>query len=126
MTGLGLRHGICHEGDDILECERAGVAADVPKPMTSNNGAQGPFDKRDLGYGARNDRYRCPAGKIASHRFTKGKAGKTLHRHRCYAGILKLPFARTTSGSGNWYGANSAYTAAGGVARPAAMCAKTG
>jgi hypothetical protein len=36
-----------YEGYEILECERAGVAAVVPKPMTSNNAAAGLFDNFD-------------------------------------------------------------------------------
>jgi len=52
-----------YEGYEILECERAGVVAIVPKPMTSNNLAEGLFDKRDFVYDAKKDEYRCPAGK---------------------------------------------------------------
>jgi hypothetical protein len=37
-----------YEGYEILECERAGVAALVPKPMTSNDAVAGLFDKRDF------------------------------------------------------------------------------
>lgn len=70
-----------YEGYEILECERAGVAAVVPKPMTSNNLAEGLFDKRDFVYDARNDEYRCPAGRIAIYRFTTEEAGKTLHKY---------------------------------------------
>jgi hypothetical protein len=70
-----------YEGYEILECERAGVAAVVPKPMTSNNLAEGLFDKRDFVYDAKTDQYRCPAGKIAIHRFTTEEAGKTLHKY---------------------------------------------
>ena len=70
-----------YEGYEILECERAGVAAVVPKPMTSNNLAEGLFDKRDFVYDAKHDQYRCPAGKIAIYRFTTEEAGKTLHKY---------------------------------------------
>lgn len=70
-----------YEGYEILECERAGVAAVVPKPMTSNNLAEGLFDKRDFDYDAKNDQYRCPAGKNAIYRFTTEEAGKTLHKY---------------------------------------------
>lgn len=69
------------EGYEILECERAGLAAVVPKPMTSNNLAEGLFDKRDFVYDAKNDRYQCPAGKIANYRFTAEEAVKTLHKY---------------------------------------------
>jgi transposase len=70
-----------YEGYEILECERAGVAAVVPKPMTSNNLADGLFDKRDFVYDTENDEYRCPAGRIAIYRFTTVEAGKTLHKY---------------------------------------------
>jgi hypothetical protein len=70
-----------YEGYEILECERSGVAAVVPKPMTSNNLADGLFDKRDFVYDARNDEYRCPAGKIAIYRFTAEEAGKIQHKY---------------------------------------------
>jgi transposase len=70
-----------YEGYEILECERAGVAAIVPKPMTSNNLADGLFDKRDFVYDAKSDQYRCPAGRIAIYRFTAEEAGKTLHKY---------------------------------------------
>lgn len=70
-----------YEGYEILECERAGVAAIVPKPMTSNNLAEGLFDKRDFVYDAKKDEYRCPAGRIAIYRFTSEEGGKTLHKY---------------------------------------------
>lgn len=70
-----------YEGYEILECERAGVAAVVPKPMTSNNLAEGLFDKRDFVYDAENDEYRCPAGRIVIYRFTTEEAGKTQHKY---------------------------------------------
>jgi hypothetical protein len=58
------------EGYEILKCEQAGIAALVPKPMTSNSMAEGRFDKRDFVYDERRDEYRCPAGQIAIRRFT--------------------------------------------------------
>jgi transposase len=70
-----------YEGYEILECERAGVAAVVPKPMTSNNLADGLFDKRDFAYDEKKDEYRCPAGQIAIYRFTSEENGKTLHKY---------------------------------------------
>ena len=70
-----------YEGYEILECERAGIAAVVPKPMTSNNLADGLFDKRDFIYDDKKDQYRCPAGQIAIYRFTSEESGKTLHKY---------------------------------------------
>jgi len=70
-----------YEGYEILGCERAGVAAVVPKPMTSNNAAAGLFDKRDFVYDDKADQYRCPAGSIAIHRMTSEEAGKIQHKY---------------------------------------------
>ena len=70
-----------YEGYEILQCERAGVAAILPKPMTSNNLAEGLFDKRDFVYDPTSDEYRCPAGNVAIYRFTSQERGKTLHKY---------------------------------------------
>lgn len=70
-----------YEGYEILAFERSGVAAVVPKPTTSNNLADGLFDPRDFVYDAKNDEYRCPAGKIAIYGFTAEEAGKTRHKY---------------------------------------------
>lgn len=70
-----------YEGYEILECERAGVAAVVPKPMTSNSAAAGLFDKRDFVYDAKADEYRCPAGSTAIYRYTAEEAGKIQHKY---------------------------------------------
>lgn len=70
-----------YEGHKILECERAGIAALVPKPLTSGSIADGRFDKRDFVYDASRDEYRCPAGQFAIYRFTTEERGKTLHRY---------------------------------------------
>ena len=70
-----------YEGYEIVQCERAGVATIIPKPMTSNNLAAGLFDKRDFVYDAENDQYHCPAGRIAIYRFTAEERGKTLHKY---------------------------------------------
>jgi hypothetical protein len=70
-----------YEGYEILACERAGVAAVLPKPMTSNNAAAGLFDKRDFVYDNKTDTYRCPAGSTAIHRMTSEEAGKIQHKY---------------------------------------------
>lgn len=69
------------EGYQILECERAGIAAMVPKPLASGGKFEGRFDKRDFIYETDRDVYRCPAGQIASHRFTTVEDGKRLHKY---------------------------------------------
>ena len=68
-------------GNQILECERAGISALVPKPLTSNSRAEGRFDKRDFVYDATRNEYRCPAGERAIWRMTTVERGLTLHRY---------------------------------------------
>ncbi len=58
------------KGEEILDCDQAGITAMVPKPQTSNNKARGLFDKRDFRYIAADDEYQCPAGQRAIRRFT--------------------------------------------------------
>jgi hypothetical protein len=53
----------------------------VPKPQTSNNKAQGLFDKRDFRYIPGDDEYECPAGQRAIWRFTTIENGLTLHKY---------------------------------------------
>jgi CII-binding regulator of phage lambda lysogenization HflD len=65
---------------EIKACEDAGIAAFVPKPMTSNAKAQGRFDKSDFIYIVKDDEYQCPAGERAIHRFsTLEKTGLNIH-----------------------------------------------
>lgn len=64
----------------IKACEDAGIAAFVPKPMTSNAKAEGRFDKSDFIYVAKDDEYQCPAGERAIYRFsTLEKGGLNVH-----------------------------------------------
>ena len=69
------------EGYQILECERAGIAAVVPRPLPSSSAAEGRFDRRDFVYDGKRDEYRCPAGQIAQKRFTTVEDGKTLYKY---------------------------------------------
>jgi transposase len=69
------------KGEEILECERAGINALVPKPQTSNNKANGQFDKRDFRYIAADDEYQCPAGQRAIRRFATVEDGMTLYKY---------------------------------------------
>ena len=68
-------------GAEILECDRAGINALVPKPRTSNNQARGFFDKRDFRYIRSADQYRCPAGQRAIWRFTTVENGLRIHKY---------------------------------------------
>ncbi len=69
------------KGEEILDCDRAGITPLVPKPLTSNSKADGRFDKRDFVYIAERDEYRCPAGERAIWRMTTVEHGRTLHRY---------------------------------------------
>jgi transposase len=65
----------------ILECENSGITPLVPKSMTSNNRAEGRFDKQDFIYIAEDDEYRCPAGQRAIWRFTTVEHGLKIHKY---------------------------------------------
>ncbi|MDH3317257.1 MAG: IS1182 family transposase [Gammaproteobacteria bacterium] len=67
--------------EQIRECEQSGIAALVPKPLTSNSKAASRFDKRDFIYIAKCDEYQCPAGERAMRRFTSLENGLTLHKY---------------------------------------------
>jgi transposase len=69
------------KGEEIVDCERAGITALVPKPQTSGNKAQGLFDKKDFRYIAEDDEYQCPAGERAIKRHTRVENGQTLTRY---------------------------------------------
>jgi len=66
------------KGEQILQCEQAGIIPIVPKTLTSNSLAEGRFDKQDFIYIAADDEYRCPAGERAINRFTTVEAGLSL------------------------------------------------
>ena len=65
-------------GDQILQCEEAGITPIVPKTLTSNSLAEGRFDKQDFIYIATDDEYRCPASQRAIKRFTAIEGGLTV------------------------------------------------
>jgi transposase len=67
-----------YKGEEILSCHEAGITALVPKSLTSNNKAEGLFDKEDFEYVPDKDEYRCPAGQQLIKRFTSVEQGKTL------------------------------------------------
>nr|WP_316641979.1 IS1182 family transposase [uncultured Roseateles sp.] len=64
-----------YSGLGLKACEDAGIAALVPKPMTSNARAEGRFDKSDFIYIARADEYQCLAGQRAIRRFSREEDG---------------------------------------------------
>ena len=70
-----------YSGTELKACEDAGIAAIVPKPMTSGAKAEGRFDKSDFIYIARDDEYECPAGQRAIHRFTSDERGMQIRTY---------------------------------------------
>ena len=69
------------KSEQILDCTHSGIAPIVPKSLTSNNRAEGRFDKQDFIYFAEADEYRCPAGERAIWRFTTVENGLTIHKY---------------------------------------------
>ncbi|QBY00214.1 IS1182 family transposase [Rhodophyticola sp. CCM32] len=81
-----------YKSEEILACEEAGIAVVVPKPLTSNAGARGQFDKADFAYDTAADAYICPAGQQLIYRFTgqqDGKAIRTYWSSHCEGCVLK-------------------------------------
>src|SRR5436190_9144714 len=70
-----------YSAPQIKACDDAGIAAVLPKPMTSNAKAEGRFDKGDFIYIAKDDEYQCPVGQRASYRFTREENGLQLRRY---------------------------------------------
>ena len=67
-----------YDGDQILACEKAGIAALVPKPDTSPARAKVQWSKDDFVYEPESDTYRCPMGERLTQRFSSVEEGKTL------------------------------------------------
>jgi transposase len=74
LADRGYYHGV-----ELKNCDNMGIAAYVPKPMTSNAKAEGRFDKTDFIYIACEDEYQCPSGQRAIHRFTTDERGLQIH-----------------------------------------------
>lgn len=68
-------------GEEILACERAGIAVTLPRPLTSGAKADGRFGKQDFVYEPGADTYRCPAGERLPYRYTNMEGGLTLRRY---------------------------------------------
>jgi hypothetical protein len=69
------------KGEQIRQCDEAGITPIVPKTLTSNSLADGRFDKQDFIYVAADDEYRCPAGERTIRRFTTVENGMTIHKY---------------------------------------------
>jgi transposase len=87
-----------YSGEEILACDKAGIAVTLPKPMTSGMEARGRFGKQDFVYLGDEDAYRCPAGEKLNYHYTNEENGQQLRRYwtnACRDCPLKL---RCTSG----------------------------
>jgi len=73
------------KGEEILDCEQAGITTYLPKPQTSNNVAKGLFAKRDFIYNSESDEYRCPAGEHLIYSTSSVEKGQTIRRYRTSA-----------------------------------------
>ncbi|RBL67549.1 IS5/IS1182 family transposase, partial [Pseudomonas sp. MWU13-2625] len=60
---------------EIKVCDDAGIAAMVPKSLTSGAKADGRFDRGDFIYIATDDQYQCPAGQRATYRYSSIERG---------------------------------------------------
>jgi transposase len=67
-----------YKGPEILKCEEAGITPFVPRTMTSDNKAQGRYDKRDFVYLAEDNAYRCPAGELLTYRHSSVEDGMKI------------------------------------------------
>jgi hypothetical protein len=67
-----------YSGPEVLACEKAGIAAHVVKPITSNAVAEGRFGKDDFVYEPTSDSYRCPAGQVLTYRYTANEGGQAI------------------------------------------------
>jgi len=70
-----------YSGEEILACDKAGIAVTLPKPMTSGLEARGRFGKQDFVYLVDEDVYRCPAGEKLSYHYTNEEDGQHLRRY---------------------------------------------
>ena len=97
-----------YKGQQIYDCEQAGIKTLVPKPQTSGNKAAGLFDKADFRYIPSKDEYQCPAGQRANPfrpvvtgsyrvaRITCARAGR-VRFHRRQSDEDPIPTARRLS-----------------------------
>lgn len=74
-----------HDEDELAACEEAGIETFVPRPATSNNGAQKGFTKAAFEYLPEQDAYRCPGGHLMEHRHDGKRRDKTLRYYRTNA-----------------------------------------
>ena len=67
--------------EEIRACEEAGITVTLPKPLTSNEKAEGRFGKQDFRYVADEDIYVCPAGEKLAYHYTTEENRLVLRRY---------------------------------------------
>ncbi len=70
-----------YNGNEIRDCELAGIDAYLPKPKTSPSKALGLFDRSAFKYIKEDDEYECPANERLIYRFTRTEANKEIRRY---------------------------------------------
>ena len=70
-----------YNGEEIRNCELAGIDAYVPKPKTSPSKAKGLFDRSAFNYIKKADQYECPAGQRLACRTECTDKGKKIKRY---------------------------------------------
>jgi hypothetical protein len=70
-----------YSGEEIKACDDAGIAATLPKPMTSGMEAKGQFGKHDFVYVPSDDVYRCPAGEELIYHSATVDGGRAIRRY---------------------------------------------
>ncbi len=68
-------------GEEILACDKAGITAYLPRPLTSSGPKNGLFSKRDFHFKADDNEYECPAGERLIWRFKAEEKGLTIHKY---------------------------------------------
>jgi transposase len=75
-----------YNGEQVKQCDKAGIRAHIAKPHTSRNQHKGLFTKEDFAYDKERDSYRCPQGEELTFRFEtkeKGRATRYYATRAC-------------------------------------------
>ena len=70
-----------YSSKEILDCEEHDIVPMVPKTNTSTSKAAGRFSKQDFRYIPESDQYECPAGEIATYRYTSKEKGLNIRKY---------------------------------------------
>jgi transposase len=70
-----------YTGEEIKDCDDAGIIVTLPKPNTTGMVAKGKFGKHDFAYLAEQDVYRCPAGEALVYHSATVDAGRAIRRY---------------------------------------------